>query len=186
MIAFSPPPRAPIGIARYVRLDATSRPPRWRSRSSTGGSTAASASRCWPRSPIGHWAAGIRRFHVRCCATTMAARALASQTWAAHARRRRCSPPPQYRGAQLLARGTVGPTRRGRPRPRARRSPPSPPPLGTDPDRGRLRSRLDHRQLAPRRRARRGPSSPNGRRPSRSSRTGTCERRTKSASGSSM
>lgn len=78
LIAFSPPPRSPIGIARYVRLEEFD-----------AAEVAIEVVDVWQRQGVGTAliaalterarAAGIRRFHVSMLRTNAAARALAAK-----------------------------------------------------------------------------------------------------------
>jgi RimJ/RimL family protein N-acetyltransferase len=195
LIAFSPPPRAPIAIARYVRLEddfeaaevAITVVDGWQRRGVGSALLAALTARA--RS------AGIRRFHMSMLRENVGARALARKVAAANGpatmtaagsvvelsywicRRRLTAAPYSLSGASLDPAGSSDPD--GSPPP----SPPSAPtPTGVGCGAGSITVSLTSASDA----VLGSPSSPAGQSTITVEPDGTCERRTKSASGSSM
>ena len=184
LIAYSPPPRAPIGIARYVRLDddfeaaevAIEIVDGWQHRGVGIALLAALTERAR--------AAGIRRFHMSMLRDNLAARALA----------RRLGPPAKPATVVAAAGNIVelsyslagassdpaGPSSDPDGSPPLSPPPSAPTPTGVGWGAGSITVSLTSASAGGA-----APSSPNGQSTITVEPDGTCERRTKSASGSS-
>jgi RimJ/RimL family protein N-acetyltransferase len=192
LIAYSPPPRAPIGIARYVRLDEFD-----------SAEVAIAVVDGWQHQGVGiallaglterARSAGIRRFHMSMLRDNVAARALAHHLGPATVvaasgsvvelrysidRRRLTAAPQSLAGPSSEP---AGPSSEPVGSPPLSPPPSAPTPTGVGAGAGSITVSLTSASAGGV-----APSSPAGQSTITVEPDGTCERRTKSASGSSM